>query len=137
MDTHVHEGVGPGVGLLVGWGVGRSEGGGDGRGVVGSDVGPPGPGEGAGVVGLRVGAGVGRTDGDGVGRDEGNDVGRGDGAGVGRGVGAPADENGFDVQPAWLEAQAPTTTSTAVGAQVVQAGVPGSAQSPAQLLPPA
>ena len=137
MDTHVHEGVGPGVGLLVGRGVGLSDGTGDGLGVVGRFVGPPGPGEGAGVVGLRVGAGVGRTDGDGVGRDEGDDVGRGDGAGVGPGVGAAADENGFDVQPVWLEAQAPPTTSTAVGAQVVQAGVPGSAQSPAQLLPPA
>ena len=135
MDTHVHEGVGPGVGLLVGRGVGRGEGGWDGRGVVGSDVGPPGPGEGAGVVGLGVGAGVGRADGDGVGCDEGDDVGRGDGAGVGRGVGAPADENGLNVQPVWLEAQAPTTTSTAVGAQVVQ--VPNSAQLPAQLLPPA
>jgi len=132
MDTHVHEGVGPGVGLLVGSGVGRRDGDGDGRDVVGGDVGPPGPGEGAGVVGLRVGAGVGRTDGDGVGRDEGDDVGRGDGAGVGPGVGAAADENGFDVQPVWLEAQAPPTTSTAVGAQDVQAG----AQSPAQLLPP-
>ena len=30
------------------------EGGWDGRGVVGSDVGPPGPGEGAGVVGLET-----------------------------------------------------------------------------------
>ena len=137
MDTHVHEGVGPGVGLLVGSGVGRRDGDGDGRDVVGGDVGPPGPGEGAGVVGLKVGAGVGRTDGDGVGCDEGDDVGRGDGAVVGRGVGAPADENGFDVQPVWLEAQAPPTTSTAVGAHAVQAGVPGSAQSPAQLLPPA
>ena len=137
MDTHVHEGVGPGVGLLVGRGVGRGEGGWDGRGVVGRDVGPPGPGDGAGVVGLGDGAGVGRTDGDGVGRDEGDDVGRGDGAGVGPGEGAAAEENGFDVQPVWLEAQAPPTTSTAVGAQVVQAGVPGSAQSPAQLLPPA
>ena len=137
MDTHVHEGVGEGVGLLVGRGCGRSDGNGDGRAVVGGDVGPPGPGEGAGVVGLRVGAGVGRTDGDGVGRDEGDDVGRGDGAGVGPGVGAAAEENGFNVQPVWLAAQAPPTTSTAVRAQVVQAGVPGSAQSPAQLLPPA
>ena len=59
MDTHVHEGVGPGVGLLVGRGVGRSDGTGDGRDVVGGDVGLPGPGEGAGVVGLGVGAGVG------------------------------------------------------------------------------
>ena len=135
MDTHVHEGVGDGVGALVGWGVGRGEGGWDGRGVVGRDVGPPGPGDGAGVVGLGDGAGVGRTDGDGVGRDEGNDVGRGDGAGVGPGEGAAAEENGFDVQPVWLEAQALPTASTAVGAQVVH--VPDSAQSPAQLLPPA
>ena len=135
MDTHVHEGVGPGVGLLVGSGVGRSDGTGDGRDVVGGEVGPPGPGEGAGVVGLGVGASVGRTDGDGVGRDEGDDVGRGDGAGVGPGVGAAADENGLNVQPVLLEAQAPPTASTAVGAQVVH--VPDSAQSPAQLLPPA
>ena len=43
MDTHVHEGVGPGVGLLVGSGVGRSDGTGDGRDVVGGDVGPRAP----------------------------------------------------------------------------------------------
>ena len=50
-------------------------------------------------------------------------------------VGAAADENGLNVQPVLLEAQAPPTASTAVGAQVVH--VPDSAQSPAQLLPPA
>ena len=100
-------------------------------------MGPPGPGEGAGVVGLGDGAGVGPGLGSAVGLGVGPGVGLGDGAVVGPGEGAAADENGFDVQPLWLEAQAPPTTSTAVGAQVVQAGVPGSAQSPAQLLPPA
>ena len=136
MDTHVHEGVGEGVGLSSGEVAAAATGTGTAR-CRRRRRRTSWPRRGRGRRRAQSRCEAGRTDGDGVGRDEGDDVGRGDGAGVGPGVAAADEENGFDVQPVWLEAQAPPTTSTAVGAQVVQAGVPGSAQSPAQLLPPA